>query len=399
MAYNPTPTFDSCIYQPGGTSAGDVFTTWAEVKTFIQASSNGKCIVYVDDSIVSPAPVDSATGITDCRGRVELRAAKNDSTNTSVLEIENGATLRDLSIIRGIELRCSTTSATPSLDFTSVDGGNLLIKDFGALSNAARALQPAITIAAGITLFLDMEEGSLILNASAPLFSIAATGLLQMWVLDASDLSGANPGFASGAGDVQLNYDNSSATFFGTVGFPDPPSLPGLTGTYTTTNVDNVWQSKPIDQATFDAPSGGNLPVYSSTDSKWRSLAMSGDATMDENGVVTVAGTGGPQVVSIPFTFATASPVLSLAVANGSIVTRAQISITTPFNDGTATLQFGTTATPNLVMTTSDSVPSSAADYPKNTFVTVPAASTLQLTITPGASTTGAGTLYFEVKV
>ena len=284
----------SIIYKPGTASTGDQVATWAEVKTLV-TSWDGKCIVYVDDSITSPATVPTATGITDCGGRVELRAAKNDSTTTSVLEIENGATLRDLSIIRGVEVRCNTQSATPALDFTSPDGGNLLIKDFGALSNASTATAAAIVVAAGLTLFLDMEEGSLILNAPAvPLFSIAATGLLEMWVLDATDLSGANPNFAAGAGDVQLNYDNSSATFFGTVGFPDPPPLaPGLSGTYTTTNVDNVWQSKPIDNVTFDTPAGGNLPVFSSTASKWRSLAMSGDATMDENGVVTVTGGGG----------------------------------------------------------------------------------------------------------
>jgi len=255
------------IYQPGGVTQGVTVTTWAEVQTFISLRE-GTVLVYVDDSITSPAPVPTASGVTNCEGRVELRSAKNDSLASAVLLIQDGATLRDLVMIRGVEVQCDTQGATPALDFTSVDGGNLLIKDFGALSNATTATQPAITIAAAITLFLNMEEGALILNAPAvPLFSIAATGLLQMWALDATDLSGANPGFAAGAGNVELNYDNASATFFGAVGFPVPPPLPGLTGTYTKTNVDNVWQQFAIDAVTFGAPAVGDAPSFDGT--KW----------------------------------------------------------------------------------------------------------------------------------
>lgn len=264
----------SIIYRPGVASSKLAVETWAEVQAFI-ALRTGAVIVYVDDSVTSPAPVPGASGITDCGGRVEIRSALTDSLGTSVLVIQDGATLRDLSIIRGVEVQCDTQGVTPALDFTSVDGGNLLLKDFSTLSNANTATQPAILIANGKTLFLNMEEGALILNAPAvPLFSVAAGGLLQMWALDATSLSAANPGFASGAGNVELNYDNASASFFGLVGDPTPPALPGITGAYTKTNVDNVWATKAIDPATFNAPAVGNVPTFDGT--KWQAQAPSG---------------------------------------------------------------------------------------------------------------------------
>lgn len=248
MSYNPTSTFDSIIYQPGGTASADTLITWAAVKTFIQASSNGKCIVYVDDSITSPAPVDSVTGITDCQSRVEIRAAIVDSENIPVLEIENGATLRNLSFIVGVEVQSNTTSATPSLDYTTPDGGNLSITEFGALSNARTATTPAVLIAAGQEFFLHLDTGDVILNApTVPIFSVPATATLTAYLFNAAVLPAA---YATGAGDVFLNFDNASAKFFAVSGVPSP--LPGITGTYHAVNLDAVLPNPgPQAQATW----------------------------------------------------------------------------------------------------------------------------------------------------
>ena len=46
----------SIIYFPGTPTAADHVATWPEVQTFI-AAVDGRGIVYVNDSIVSPAPV------------------------------------------------------------------------------------------------------------------------------------------------------------------------------------------------------------------------------------------------------------------------------------------------------------------------------------------------------
>src|SRR5271166_3677947 len=91
--------FGAIIYKPGGVSAGDTVATWPEVQTFI-TKSDGKCIVYVDDSITTPAPVPGASGTTACFGRVELRPFSNDPTTQTVLQIQAGATLLDLFAVR-----------------------------------------------------------------------------------------------------------------------------------------------------------------------------------------------------------------------------------------------------------------------------------------------------------
>jgi hypothetical protein len=81
----------SIIYQPGGVAGGLVVTSWSQVQKYITARQ-GACIVYIDDSITSPAPIPSATGVTECFGRVELRPFEEDSINFVTLQIENGAT-------------------------------------------------------------------------------------------------------------------------------------------------------------------------------------------------------------------------------------------------------------------------------------------------------------------
>lgn len=290
MSYNPTSTYDAIIYRPGGTTAGDVVATWAEVKTFIQASSNGKCIVYVDDSIVSPALVDTVTGITDCLGKVEIRPYVVDSVNFTVLQVEPGATLRDLYRIASMELRCNAQNATPSLDFMlAPSGGNLILEEYGALTNASTATTTAISVAGGAVLQITGGQANVFLNNGAvPIFNVVALGLLEIVVFDASFID-AN--YASGAGRVNFVYDNSTASSFGTPG--TPPPLPALTGTYDAVNDDNIWAQKPIDPTTFNAPADADLAIFDGPSQIWRAVAMSGDATITNAGVVTVTGGGG----------------------------------------------------------------------------------------------------------
>lgn len=235
------------IYQPGGVTQGVTVTTWAEVQAFISLRE-GAVDVYVDDSITSPALVPTASGITDCEGRVTIKVANSDSQATPVLQIEAGATLRNLLFIVGVEVQSNATTATPSLDYTNPDGGNLSISEFGALSNAATATQPAIVVPAGQTFFLHLDTGDLILNAPAvPLFSLAATSTFTPYFFNASVV---RDNYAAGAGNVFLNYDNASAKFFTIPGVPS--ALPGLTGNYQTVNMDAVLPNPgPQAQATW----------------------------------------------------------------------------------------------------------------------------------------------------
>ncbi len=341
----PPKTFASVIYQPGGTNTSDTVTTWAQVQAVI-AASHGKCIVYVDDTFVSPAPVPATSGITECFGRVILQAFKVDSIIFSVLQIEDGATLSNLYQVIDLELRLNCQSATKSLTWSGTpNGGFLILWQFGYLSMATTATQPGIAVIAGQTVLIQADNNGIIYGQgftqfTVPLATVAAGGEFQ---IEANNNSEISANFVEGAGDVLLEYDDSSSAFFSPVGVP--PTLPAVTGTY----------------------------------------------TLFRNSTA-------PQLLSVAFAFNTPSPLILVPVSAGGIISRAQIQITTAFNDPTATLLLGTSASPSLVMGAADSVPSIADAYDVETMVTFPGIDKLQLTINPGASTQGAGTLYYELR-
>jgi len=231
--------FASIIYKPGVASSGDHVATWPEVQTFI-AASDGKCIVYVDDSVVSPALVPAVTGTTPCFGRVELRPYVIGSTAVTVLQIETGATLQDLYAVTGMELRCDAISpAINLLTWTiSPGGGYLYLSQGGTLSNSAASNTTGINVPAGQSLRIEMNLGSVILNNPAqPLFSLTATSRVT---LEAFDFSTIGDSLVTGSGTVDYIFDNATASNFSNPGAV--PLLPGFPGTYRTTNADNIAQ-------------------------------------------------------------------------------------------------------------------------------------------------------------
>jgi hypothetical protein len=268
------------IYQPGGVVGGLVVTAWQQVQEFI-ALREGAVIVYVDDSIVSPALVPGASGITDCEGRVEIRPFLIDSTNYSTLQVEDGATLQNLYSITDVEVRCNSQSATPSLSFSGTPtGGVLILQQFGLLSQAATATQPGVSVPAGTRMLISLSGDSAIVKEgfndfTVPLFDVPATANLTLLLLDASFVEN---NYAAGAGTVNFDFDNSSAFEFFPIG--TPPTLPGLTGTYTKedasvllgdvtgadlTSLVVAWRNHPLDPATMGAPAVGNVPHFDGT--------------------------------------------------------------------------------------------------------------------------------------
>ena len=261
---------NAIIYKPGSTSFGRTVATWAEVQPFI-SNLQGTGVVYIDDSIVSPALVPAATGVTNCQGRVTIEPFLADAVRFTTLQIEPGATLQDLAKVNAMELRCNPQNATRSLTFTSPNGGYLFVSDGGMISNAATATQPAFDAPAGMFTTLDLTGLSLIvLNAPAvPLVDIAVGGEFNLFAFDACTIPA---GYASGlaGGTIDFFYDNSSASTFPTPG--TPPALPGFAGTYLQTNSDNIWAQKQIDPATFNAPVLNAVPVFNGV--KWEATTV-----------------------------------------------------------------------------------------------------------------------------
>jgi hypothetical protein len=112
--------------------------------------------------------------------------------------------------------------------------------------------------------------------------------------------------------------------------------------------------------------------------------------------VVALASASGVSGVAVLFAFNTPSPLVLGALAAGARIVRAAIVVSTPFDDNAATLSLGTPGSPALVLATTDNRPSVASQYETDLITTIGAPDTLQLTISPGASTQGGGFVFFE---
>lgn len=106
----------------------------------------------------------------------------------------------------------------------------------------------------------------------------------------------------------------------------------------------------------------------------------------------------GEDVGVIPFLFSTASPLAIVDLPAGATLNRAEIVITEAFDDPASTLQLGTAATPGLVLDTTENDPSALGQYQSTEDERAFVAATLQLEITPAASTTGGGYVLYKLK-
>ena len=119
------------------------------------------------------------------------------------------------------------------------------------------------------------------------------------------------------------------------------------------------------------------------------------------NGIPQNAGGGGSGNVNASvtaFSYTTTSPLSLGAVASGESVNRAAILITIPFDDVSATLQLGTPFSPALLLAAGDNKPGQIGQYENDSIVRFISPDSLQLTITPGASTMGAGLVFLQTN-
>jgi hypothetical protein len=111
-------------------------------------------------------------------------------------------------------------------------------------------------------------------------------------------------------------------------------------------------------------------------------------------------GASGSEIVVLPFSFATASPLAVSPLAAGSSVLDAKVLITTPFNGGGGpSLALGPTASPDEIFAPGDVDVALAASYENPAVFVTAAADTLVLTIVAGGSTAGAGVVVAIVKL
>lgn len=106
-----------------------------------------------------------------------------------------------------------------------------------------------------------------------------------------------------------------------------------------------------------------------------------------------------PLVFKVPFSYTTTSPLVLQAVVAGQVLNRCTILITTAFDDPGAFITLGTTADPSLVFGASDARLSDLGNnYDNSALFPFSVSDFLQLTISPGSSTQGAGLLLYKLR-
>ena len=106
------------------------------------------------------------------------------------------------------------------------------------------------------------------------------------------------------------------------------------------------------------------------------------------------------QTYVIPYAFNTASPLqIVLLLSPGEYVMRAEVEVAVVFTDPVATLELGVPGTPGAILDAASIDPLIAGFYRQLDPFTVGVAAPVELTITPGASAAGSGTVFVEVWV
>ena len=101
-------------------------------------------------------------------------------------------------------------------------------------------------------------------------------------------------------------------------------------------------------------------------------------------------------VLLIPFTFTSGTLVL-YPLTPGTVVRQAEIVVTTTFDDPAAMLSVGTPALPGVLVDTTDCDPGFVGRYGPDNDYKAAIVESLQLVVTPGASTQGAGYILFTL--
>lgn len=261
------------IYRPGGVAGGLVVTTWTEVQAFV-ALRQGAVTVYVDDSIVSPAHVPAASGVTDFFGRGELRPYRQDALNYSTLVVDSGATLKGIFRLAGtIEVFADTQGAVPAFDFDytvnvlgTVPQPALFLDDAAFFGNTVTATQPAIVVPNDTAFLIFMTDRAGFFMQSAAVL-VHTTNAASTFSLNAntSEVIGFGSTFGNlsdGPGITQFQFDSSTLN---TTLSPVPPVFSTATTTREQLDTHQVTVTFLASAAnvlgTFNLPATGTIHV------------------------------------------------------------------------------------------------------------------------------------------
>ncbi len=101
-------------------------------------------------------------------------------------------------------------------------------------------------------------------------------------------------------------------------------------------------------------------------------------------------------VCVVPFLFSSSSPMILGAVPAGYLFDRSSVLIETAFDDPSATVSFGTSADPGLLLRSADIRAFLQGQYDSEAIAVLDVGDVLLLTVQPGVSTQGSGLLLYR---
>ena len=120
-----------------------------------------------------------------------------------------------------------------------------------------------------------------------------------------------------------------------------------------------------------------------------------GAITVEKLSIEVVSGLVG--LAKADFTFSSMSPIALGSVAVGGNLSRFVLLVTTAFDDPTASIAFGTSSAPNMILAPGDIPLAFAEQYNCSSVTVFSLVDVLILSILSGASTQGAATLYYAL--
>jgi hypothetical protein len=145
-------------------------------------------------------------------------------------------------------------------------------------------------------------------------------------------------------------------------------------------------------------PAGGILNNYSAIANPGVNDDSGAGYSVGSEWIDTITGAANEEAVSVDFAYNDVTPVVLTTLNAGDKVIISEIKTTLVFDDAASFVRLGIPASPDLLMAATDSKVSRIGTYSSQQNKDILVGTTLQLIISPGASTQGTGQVIVTIR-
>lgn len=195
-------TYEYCVYRPGGVSSANIAATWPEVVTFIGL---GVLNVYIDSSIVSPAPITAdASGGT----KVWLKPYNFSAGSPSTCKFDADIQLTDFAGVEG-PLQVELNSPTRA-NFAFSPGAIVRLVSGAHLHATVACTTPPILM--DTQLILSVAQGGAITTDGPTVLEIPSTQTVILVTLQWTGAASTDNFISAAASDSNLLWLTDAST-------------------------------------------------------------------------------------------------------------------------------------------------------------------------------------------